>query len=165
MQSVMRRLAAIHLACAAPLVALAIWFGVIDSTPFGEGRCASCGVEDYVLAAHVAAAAWLAALVRFISPGRLTTVALTAAALFVAASLLWHPLFAVPAFVAMVVSLLLFPAGAIWWVLSGVALWRKRSAEGIELRRRLAAAWLGLVVLLPAHFGWVWADRVEWIVF
>lgn len=91
----MRRLAAIHLACAAPLVALAIWFGVIDSTPFGEARCASCGVEDYVIAAHVAAAACLTALVWFISPGRVTTVALTAAALFVAASLLWHPLFAV----------------------------------------------------------------------
>ena len=165
MQSVMRRLATIHLACAAPLVALAIWFGVIDSTPLGEGRCASCGVEGYVIAAHVGAAAWLAGLVWLISPRRVTTVALAAVALFVAASLLWHPLFNVPAFVAMVVSLLLFPAAAVWWVLSAVGLWRRRSAERVELRRRLAAAWLSLVVLLPAHFGWVWADRVEWLVF
>src|ERR687895_442942 len=58
-----RALGAFDLACAVPLVALAVWFGLIDRLPFGEGRCSSCGVEGYVIGAHVAAAAWLGAVI------------------------------------------------------------------------------------------------------
>jgi hypothetical protein len=36
----------LHAAGALPLVALAVWFGWIDSPGMGEGRCASCGVES-----------------------------------------------------------------------------------------------------------------------
>src|SRR5437764_6129549 len=100
-----RSLLALQLGCAVPLVGLAVWFGVVDRLPSGEGRCSSCGVEGYVIAAHVAAAGWLAAMVMCAAaarrearegvraPGRVTLIALAAVALFVAACLAWHPLF------------------------------------------------------------------------
>ena len=43
---------ALHAAYMVPLLALAVWFGLIDRLPFGEGRCSSCGVEGYVIAAQ-----------------------------------------------------------------------------------------------------------------
>jgi len=45
----MRSPLAMHLGCGVPLVALAVWFGLLDKLPFGEGRCSSCGLEGYVL--------------------------------------------------------------------------------------------------------------------
>jgi hypothetical protein len=168
---------ALHVAAAAPLVALAVWFGAIDRLPFGEGRCGSCGVEAYVIAAHALAAVWLGAVVAATAaarrragaedaagPGRHTLAGLVAAAGFAAASLVWHPLFSLPALAAMVVSCLLAPAGAVWWVLRTV-IWLRRPPGPGELTGSLTAAWLALAVLLPALFGWIWADRVEWLVF
>jgi glucan phosphoethanolaminetransferase (alkaline phosphatase superfamily) len=176
-----RSLLVLHLGRALPLVALAIWFGLIDRMPFGEGRCSSCGMEGYVIAAHVVAAGWLAVLVACAAaarrrlqegvgaPGRVTLTALAAVGLFVAASLVWHDLFSPPAFAAMLASLVLFPAAAIWWLVGPVAWWRRPPHTDRELRRRLGAqltaAWMALTLLLPAMFGWVWADRVDWLVF
>jgi hypothetical protein len=34
-----------------------------------------------------------------------------------------------------------------------------------QLAVTLRGAWLALVILLPAVFGVVWLDRVQWIVF
>jgi hypothetical protein len=167
-------------ACTLPLVALAVWFGLIDSPPIGEGRCESCGVEAYVIAAHVAVGVWLGAVVACASavqrrsregiaaPGGVTARALAAAALFVIASLAWHGLFTVPAVVAIFASLAVLPAVAIWWVLAAIG-WRRPAGDGAGPRRRpdltLAMAWVSLALLLPAVYAWVWMDRVEWIVF
>src|SRR4051794_1731335 len=90
---------ALHVACAAPLAALAIWFGVVDTSGFGEDRCSSCGVEGYVTVAHLVAAAWLAVVVAAASAtdrelssgvravGSRTAIGLAACAVFLAASL------------------------------------------------------------------------------
>jgi hypothetical protein len=171
----------LHIVCALPVVALALWFGAIDRLPFGERRCASCGVEGYVVAAHIAAAVWLAAVVAGVAavrrrvtegiarPGRVTVGALAAVASFVVAGLIWRGLFTVPALIAMLASVVLLPVAGIWWLLDAVRWWRRPPASDADLRRRvsatLAAAWVGLTVLLPAVFAWVWADRVSWIVF
>src|SRR3954463_5309118 len=116
-----RVLLMLHLACAAPLIALVLWFGAVDRLPAGEGRCSSCGVEGYVIAAHVIAAAWLGAVVACAAaarrelregiraPGRATIGMLTAVALFVAVGVAWHPLFTVPVLAAMVASVVLLP--------------------------------------------------------
>jgi hypothetical protein len=138
---------ALHLACALPIAALAAWFVLIDRLPFGEGRCASCGVEGYVIAAHLVAAAWLGALGAaaaaarrrltdgVAAPGRVTGAGLVVVAVFVGASLLWHSVFTAAAYAAMLVSLLLLPAGAIWWVLAGIGLWRHPPRTSVALRR------------------------------
>jgi hypothetical protein len=176
-----RSLIALHLACGLPIVALALWFSLIDRLPFGEGRCSSCGVEGYVIAAHVVAAAWLGAVVAYATaarrqaregtraPGRVTTGALAFVALFVLASLFWHRLFSVPAFVATIASIVLLPAAGIWWLIGAVAWSRRPPRTDGELDRRLGgelvAAWVSLTLLLPAVFGWVWLDRVDWLVF
>jgi hypothetical protein len=173
-----RAMLVLHLAAGLPLLALAAWFGAIDRVPSGEGRCASCGVEPYVIAAHLAAALWLGAVVAATSaarretregagvagPGRRTVVGLAAAGAFAAVALVWHPLFSLPALAAMVVSVFLGPAAALWWVLRAVA-WLRRPARPEQLTASLVAAWIGLAVLLPALFGWTWAARVEWLVF
>jgi hypothetical protein len=162
-------------ACALPLVALAVWFGVIDPSPLGEGRCASCGLEGWAIAAHLAAAVWLGGVVALASalrrgagPGPVTISALSAAAVFVLASLAFRPLFTPLATVALVASFVLVPAVAIWWLVVTFA-WRRPPASGRELERRwdmtLASAWISLALLLPAVYAWVWADRVEWLVF
>lgn len=163
---------ALHLATGLPLLALALWFGVIDRVPAGEGRCPSCGVEPYIIAAHVVAALWLGATIaaidaarrRSVGPGRRTRIALAGAAILIAVALVWHPLFNVPALAAMVVSIVLAPAAAVWWLLRTVA-WARRPAVPDELRASLVAAWIALGVLLPGLFGWVWTDRVDWLVF
>jgi hypothetical protein len=172
-----RAMLGLHVAAGVPLVALAVWFGAIDRLPFGAGRCGSCGVEGYVVAAHAVAALWLGAVVAATAtarrrargdaaagPDRRTLAGLAAAAGFGAAALAWHPLFSLPALAAMVVSLLLAPAGGLWWVLRTAA-WLRRAPDPGELTGSLTAAWLALAVLLPALFGWIWTDRVEWIVF
>jgi hypothetical protein len=176
-----RPLLLLHLASAAPLVALAVWFGLVDSPALDEGRCSSCGVEGYVIAAHVAAAAWLAAVVASTAvvrrrgregvpaPGPVTVRALAAIGAFTAACLVWHQLFTPPAAVALVVSLVLFPAVAIWWIVEAARLWRRPPPTAFDTDRRLtfalAQAWVSLVVLLPAVFAWIWLDRVDWLVF
>ena len=89
--------------------------------------------------------------------------------IFVLASLIWRGLFSLPAFAAMVASVLLLPVAGIWWVLDAVRWWRRPPVSETALRQRvsatLAAAWVSLTVLVPAVFAWVWADRVSWIVF
>jgi hypothetical protein len=176
-----RALGALDLASAVPLVALAVWFGVIDRLPFGEGRCPSCGVEGYVIGAHVAAAAWLGAVIACAAaarrqlregvraPGRATVVALAAVTVFVAASLLWHDLFTLPAFATLIASVVIAPLAGVRWLVVVTAYWRRPTRTDSELRRRasgtLAAGWVSLVLLLPAIFAWVWADRVTWFVF
>jgi hypothetical protein len=175
-----RGLAALHVASVLPLVALAVWFGLIDRLPFGAGRCASCGVEGYVIAAHVAAAAWLAAVVAcaaatrrrvaegIAAPGPANVVALAAFGLLVVAGVVWHPLLNLPVLAAMIASIVLFPAAVVWWVVGALML-RRPPRTDAELRSRvdgaLASAWVSLALLLPALFGWVWADRVDWLVF
>jgi hypothetical protein len=165
----------LHLACAAPLIALALWFGVVDSPGIGEGRC--CGVEGYVIAAHVVAAVWLAVVVAWTAaaraaqpaPGPVTIRALAAVGVFTAACLLWPALFRVPGAVALVASLLLLPVASIAWTVQGALLWRRPPRTAADTKRRatfaLAQAWVSLVLLLPAVFAWVWLDRVDWIVF
>jgi hypothetical protein len=171
------RLAALHAACAAPLVVLAVWFGLVDSPALDEGRCSSCGVEGYVIAAHLAAAVWLAAVVAYAAaarrgeraPGPVTVRALAAVGVFVAACLAWPALFKVPGAVTLVASLLLFPVAAILWIVEAVRLWRRPPRTAADaaghLTLVLAEAWVSLVVLLPAVFAWVWLDRVDWLVF
>jgi hypothetical protein len=168
-------------ACAAPLVVLVVWFGVVDQTGIGEeGRCSSCGVEGYVIAAHVAAAGCLALVVAALSavrrvaagsagPGAATVYALVLVGVFIAVSLAWHKAFAVPATVALLASLVLYPVAVVWWA-AAVLGWLRRPPTGPdEVRRSLTSAlWLGwtsLLVLLPGTFAWVWLDRVEWLVF
>jgi hypothetical protein len=175
-----RTLIALHLATGAPLVALALWFGAVDRVAPGEGRCSSCGVEGYVIAAYVVAAAWLATVVACVSaaqrrlregvaaPGPVTVRAIVVVALLVGVAVVWHPLLGLPAAAALVVSIVLAPAAAIWWVLAAIVLWRRPpAAQALDARLTVAlrVAWLSLVVLLPAIFAWVWLDRVEWLVF
>ena len=167
-------------ACAAPLVTLAVWFGLVDPSGIGEGRCSSCGVEGYVIAAHVAAAGWLALVVAAVStvrrvaagatgPGTATVWALALVGVFIAVSLLWHRAFAVPATVAAVASLVLYPVAAVWWAAAVLRWWRRPSTQPDEVHRSLTGplwlTWICLLVLLPATFGWVWLDRVDWLVF
>src|SRR4051794_20317416 len=121
-----RVLLMLHLACAAPLIALVLWFGAVDRLPVGEGRCSSCGVEGYVIAAHVIAAAWLGAVVACAAaarrevregigaPGRATIGMLTGVALFLAAGGGWHPLFPLPVGAGVVACLGLLSAPRIW---------------------------------------------------
>ena len=171
---------ALHVGWALPPVALLLWFGLIDSPELGEGRCASCGLEGYVIAAHVAAGVWLAGVVAtaaaarrllahgVAAPGPATVAGLIAVGTFAVAGLVWHALFSIPALAAMVASFVVFPAAAIWWVAELVALLRASPAAGFEVRRlsgTLVAAWVSLTLLLPAVLGWVWTDRVEWLVF
>jgi len=174
-------LIALHVAAAAPLVALTVWFGLVDSPALGEGRCSSCGVESYVIAAHVAAAVWLGAVVAYAAaarrraregqtgPGAFTLRALAAVGAYTAACLLWHPLFTPVAAVTLVASFVLFPAAIIWWPLEAVRLWRRPPQTPAATERRLTfalvQAWVGLVALLPAVYSWVWVDRVDWFVF
>jgi hypothetical protein len=167
---------ALHLAAGLPLVALAVWFGAIDRLPLGEGRCTYCGVEEYVIAAHVVAALWLGVVVAataaarrqakhgIAAPGPRTLVGLAAVALFALAALRWHHLFSLPALVAMVATIGLGPAALVWWILRTVA-WLRRPAAPAHLTASLTAAWVGLAVLLPGLFGWIWADRVDWLTF
>jgi glucan phosphoethanolaminetransferase (alkaline phosphatase superfamily) len=181
MSEPVRRLLLLRLACAAPLLALAAWFGLADPSGFGEGRCSSCGVEGYVIAAHLVAAVWLAGVVAYASalrrreregvfePGPTTVKALAAAGAYAAACLLWHPLLTPLATAALVASFVLFPAFALWWIVEPARLWHKPPQTAAETDRRLTfalvEAWVALVVLLPAVFAWVWTDRVDWIVF
>lgn len=69
----------------------------------------------------------------------------------------------------MIVSVALFPVGAIWWTLIAVARWRRPSGSDDGLRKRfgqaLFGAWVGLAVLVPPTLAWVWADRVDWLRF
>ncbi len=68
----------------------------------------------------------------------------------------------------MIASFVVFPAAVIWWVAELVALLRASPAAGFEVRRfsaALVAAWVSLTLMLPAVLGWVWTDRVEWLVF
>jgi hypothetical protein len=59
----------------------------------------------------------------------------------------------------------LFPAATIWWLVGALVWWRRPPRTEAELRRHvawaLAAAWISLTLLLPAVFGWVWADRAH----
>jgi hypothetical protein len=172
-----RQLLLLHLACAAPLVALAVWFGAVDSPALAEGRCSSCGVEGYVVAAHVVAAFWLAAVVARVAaarrgesaPGPVTIRGLAAVGAFIAVCLLWPALFEAPATVALIASLLLIPVAVVAWLGEAAWLWRKPPASAPDTQRHatfaLAQAWVSLVLLLPAAFAWVWLDRVDWIVF
>lgn len=177
MPAASRSLLALHVACAFPLVALWVWFGSIDRLPFGEGRCASCGVEGYVVAAHVVAALWLGVVAvradvarreirEGISvPGRRMIAALCAVGVFVTASVIWHPLFDWPALITMITV----PAAGIWWFVSASAWFRQPAATDEELNDRLRkerlAAWVSLTLLLPATYAWIWSDRVAWLVF
>jgi hypothetical protein len=167
-------------ACAAPLVILAVWFGLVDPTGLGEGRCSSCGVEGYVIAAHVAAAGWLALVVLAFStvrrvaageagPGAATVCAVAFVAVFTGVSLLWHRAFAVPGTVALIAAFVLSPVAVVWWAAAVLGWWRRPPKQPDELRRSLTSAmwlaWTCLLVLLPATFAWVWLDRVDWLVF
>src|SRR4051794_12233147 len=155
-----RSLLALHLCCGLPLVALAVWFGAVDRPPLGGGRCASCGVEGSVIGAYVAAAGWLAAMVAWAAaarrelregvraPGRVTIAALAAAAALLISSLLWHGIFALPAFAAMVISVAALPVAAVRWLVVGVAWWRLAPADAAELRGRAGAALAGAWVCL-----------------
>lgn len=164
-------------ACAAPLAVLAVWFGLIDTTGFGEGRCAACGVEGYVIAAHIAAAVCLALVVAALStvrrvaagkaglgPVTISTLALLGG--FIGVSLLWHDLFAVPAAVALVASFVLYPVAFVWWVWLLITWWAGPPKRlGRSLTSAVALAWTSLLVLLPGTFAFVWLDRVNWIEF
>jgi hypothetical protein len=98
-----------------------------------------------------------------------TTAALAAVATCTLVFLVEHPLFAVPATVALLASLVLFPVGGIWWVLSAIGWSRRPAASERELdgrlTRALTVAWVSLAVLLPATYAWIWLGRVEWLVF
>jgi hypothetical protein len=159
------------------LVALAVWFGLVDSPALDEGRCSSCGVEGYVIAAHLAAAVWLAAVVAYAAaarrneraPGPVTIRALVAVAAFTAVSLVWPALFKIPATVALEASLLLIPVACVVWIVEAARLWRRPPQVAADTEHHLtivlAESWVCLVVLLPAIFAWVWLDRVDWLVF
>jgi hypothetical protein len=159
-----------------PIAALAVWFGLLDPMPFGEGRCGSCGVEAWVTAAHVAAAVWLGGVVAIASasrtgagPGPVTVAGLGAVALFVVVSLLWNPpLMVLLVALALAASPLLLPAAAVCWLVTTFA-WGRPPGSEAELRRRfdlsLAGAWVTLTLLLPAVYGWVYIDRVNLITF
>jgi hypothetical protein len=171
-----RVMLALHVAAPLPLLALAICFGTIGGLARDDRRCGSCGVEAWVIAAFVAAALWLAAVVAVTSatrrqargegagPGRRTRRALAAAGLFATAAIAWHPLFDVPALVAMVASVVVAPVAVVWWLLR-TAGWLRARPRPEQLGESLAAAWVDLAFLLPALFGFVWATRVEWLVF
>ena len=165
-----RTLVALHVAPVVPLVALAAWFGLVDTTGIGEGRCPSCGVEGAVIAVHVVAAVLLAGvvvacdLVR--APegelGRLTRIVLPVAAVFLLVSLAWHRAFDLFGLAMLVASPLTALAVAVWWLVVLVELLRTRTTAAGGL---LARAWICLLVLLPGLFAWVWADRVDWFTF
>ena len=168
-----RLMLALLAAGALPLIGLVVWFTWIDSPGVGEDRCASCGVEDYVIAAFALTAAWLGALVARtaaaarISP-RVTAAALGGVALFVLASLAEHNLFSLPAFAAMLLSVVVAPLALIWLPLRMVRWWRRPPSDDAAPRAARAdvlAAWLALIVLLPGLFAWVWLDRVAWLTF
>ena len=171
---------ALLVACALPLAALAVWFGLVDSPGIGEGRCDSCGVEGYVIAAHVAAAGWLALVVAAAStvrrvatglagPGTATLCTLGLVFVFIAVALFWHQIFRVPGTIAVLASLVLYPVAVVWWVYAVLRWWRRPPTQPDALRggvtNTLLLSWVCLLVLLPATFGWVWLDRVDWVVF
>jgi hypothetical protein len=167
---------ALHVAAPLPLLALAICFGTVGGLARDERRCGSCGVEPWVIAAFAAAALWLAAVVAITAaarrqargegagPGPRTRYGLAAAALFGIAAIAWHPLFDVPALVSMVASVVVAPVAVIWWLLRAAG-WLRAGPGPEHLGESLAAAWVDLALLLPALFGFVWATRVEWLVF
>ncbi len=99
-----------------PLVALSVWFGTVDTTAFGEGRCSRA------------------------RSGRGTIVVLAVVAAYLLASLVWDELFT--------------PYGR-----------RDRQVEPQELHGALVRAWLSLLVVLPGLYGWIWNERVDWLVF
>src|SRR5919197_5370453 len=167
-----RSLLALQVGCAVPFVSLASLIGSVDRLPLGEGRCSSCGVEGYVIGAHLVAGGWLAGMVACAAaarrraregvrePGRVTLAALAVVALFVAASLVWHDLFTPPAFAAWLASFALFPTAVIWLPVRVAPRWRRppRTDEGWHRRLGsvLASCWVSLTLLLPGMFAWVW---------
>jgi hypothetical protein len=89
-------------------------------------------------------------------------------ALFVLASLAEHNLFSLPAFAAMLLSVVVAPLALIWLPLRMVRWWRRPPSDDAAPRAARAdvlAAWLALIVLLPGLFAWVWLDRVAWLTF
>lgn len=147
-----------------PLVlgSLAVWFGLVESPGIGEGRCYGCGVEGYVVATHLVAAAAIGLVIARAAPGRPTLAALAGAAGLAAIAAVASGVAGVIGLVALLASLAVAPALAAWWLWAGL---RRAGRRPIPRAHALAAAWLSLVVLVPAAFAWTWLDRVEWLVF
>ena len=163
------RLLAVHVVPVLALGALAVWFGVLDTSAFGEGRCPSCGVEGYVVAAHAAVAVLLAAAIALGvrlrgRRGRGTLILAVLAGIGAGAAIAWDAVFSVYALVALLGSLAVAPLVLVWWAVSSPAILRRAPATH-ELDGALTRAWLALLVLLPGLFAAVWLDRVEWFVF
>ena len=57
----------------------------------------------------------------------------------------------------------------VWWAFAVLRWWRRPPTQPDALRggvtNTLLLSWICLLVLLPATFGWVWLDRVDWLVF
>jgi hypothetical protein len=176
----LRALLALHLAPAVPLVALAVWYGLVDPTPLGGGRCASCGVGPSVIAVHLVAAVWLGVVVAaasavrravngggVLAPGSRTITGLALCAVLVAASLVWFPLSTIPVMAAMLASFVAVPAAIVYWLFAAITSTLRPPQDRLprRLTQALTAAWLCLLILLPAEFGWIYSDRVQWSAF
>ena len=176
-----RTLVALHVAWGLPAACLALYFGVLDTPGFGEGRCSSCGVEGYVIGAHLAGAVIAAAVVIVASalrrrlhtsvaaPGRVAVWILAGAGLYVTVSLIWHDAFTPLAFAALLGSFVLFPVAGFWWVVGMIELAARPPRTDEQVARwaglALTGAWVSLLVLVPAVYAWTWTDRVQWLVF
>jgi hypothetical protein len=176
-----RTLLALHVAWGLPAVCLALYFGVLDTPAFGEGRCSSCGIEGYVIGAHLTGAVIAAAVVIVASalrrrldtgvaaPGGVAVGILAGAGLYVTIGLIWHDAFTPLAFAALLGSFVLFPVAGFWWVVGMIELAARPPRTDEQLARwarfTLTGAWVSLLALVPAVYAWTWTDRVQWLVF
>ena len=163
----------LHAASVAPLVVLAVWFGAVDTLDVGEMRCQSCGVEGYVMAAHLAAAAVLAAVAALGSalregaagrparPATPTLRVLVLAAALAAGLLVWPEPVGVYVLAMAIAAPFAALATAVWWVVALPPFTDRSLAVGGVLAR----TWMSLFVLLPGLYAWVWLSRVSWLVF
>ena len=162
----------LHAASVAPLVVLAVWFGGVDTRGVGELRCGGCGVEGYVTAAHLVAAAMLAAVAALGSalreraagrparPDGRTLCVLGMAGALTAGVLAWPEPVGLYLVGAAIVAPFVALGTAVWWVLA----LRPFSDRAVALAGVIARTWVGLFVLLPGLYAWVWLSRVSWLV-
>ena len=154
--------------------ALALLFGALLD-PGRDAESCTTGLRpgayaDAIVPAHLVAFAALAALVAWLSaqrsprgrPGRVTLAALAAAALFALAATVDHSLMGWPALAALVFA---FPIGALAAAaaLTNVLLvLRSRRGPADAWARHAAAAhaaaWLAIVVGLPAALAGAWTN-------
>jgi lysylphosphatidylglycerol synthetase-like protein (DUF2156 family) len=153
---------------------LALLFGALLETGENLDEC-STGLypgtyADAIVPAHLLAFACLASLVAWLSaqrsatgrPGRATLVVLAALTLFALAATLHHQLMDWPALIGLIIAIPLGGLAVTAGLINTVIVLRSRRppAQGWERHARVAqiAAWLALVVGVPAALAGAWTN-------